>query len=193
MNKVLWLDVDGVLLDWSRPFLDYVKSPLSYDQLTEYDLSSLFAGGTEQMVRAINDFNSSPYYGNLEPLISQWELQKLKDIGYTLNIITQVDGKIPRQLRINNISKCFGDKLFGGIIFTERGESKARILRANEPYETVMVVEDNPNFFLEAACVGGFDARAISHPYNYKELKALRGFPIYSDMREVARDLCSRE
>lgn len=192
-SKVLWLDCDGVLLEWVKPFLAYINSPVSYDDLVEYDLSPLFPNGVEEMVRTINEFNASPHYAVLKPLISPKILSRLKSHGYNLKAITQVDGDIAREQRIYNLHHVFGTDMFSEIILVGRGTSKAEWLRREEPYEVITIVEDNPTFFKEAGHVGGFRALAIQHPYNRFELKALPNVPIYMGMSELVRDLCSRE
>lgn len=189
MSKVLWLDADGVLLDWSRPFLKFIKSDVSYDELTQYDLSNLFNGYVPAMVNAINHFNETSTYENLQPLVSPEELRKLKTLGFELRIISQVDGEYSRVLRVSNLENVFGKDMFSTIILTGRGQKKAEVLRQFEPYEVIKVVEDNPQFFRDAREVGGFDSMAIQHPYNQKELKEIPGFPIYMNMQEVIRHL----
>ena len=189
-KKPLWLDCDGVLLNWIDPFLEYVKSPLRYNDLTQYDLSVLFGNDTARMVAAVNEFNSTPAYAELKPLVAPASLQQLKDAGYDLKVITQVDGEAARSNRLVNLDSVFGRDMFSGIVQVSRGTNKAEWLRVEEPYDVIEVVEDNPKFFEQAADIGGFKCKAIQHPYNRKELKALKNVPIYMDMAEVVRDLC---
>jgi hypothetical protein len=193
MDKVLWFDCDGVLLDWVRPFLEYIKAPVKYEDLTQYDLSNLFDGDVDNMVETINKFNATPAYNKLQSLVSKESLQNLKDTGYELRVITQVDGRLPRVYRLDNLCRTFGNGMFAQIACVGRTTNKAEYLRASEPYETISVVEDNPSFFKKAEVVGGFRCMAIQHPYNYKELKAMTGFPIYMGMAELSRHLCSQK
>lgn len=188
MTKTLWLDVDGVLLDWVRPFLEYVQSPVSYDNLTQYDFSYLFKGGTSEMVDAINEFNKTSIYENLKPMISLCDLPRLRNAEYDLNIISQVDGELARQLRINNLENVFGKYTFGKIVLTGRGEKKTEVLRKLEPYDTIHVVEDNPGFFKDAEKDGHIKGMAINHPYNCRALREL-DVPIYFTLSELTRHL----
>jgi hypothetical protein len=195
-SKILWLDVDGVLLDWVRPFLKYIKSPVSYEDLKQYDLSFLFGGDTNRMVSAINEFNATRAYAQLEPLVSREDLQRLKDRGYELRVITQVDGHTQRFFRLENLVDAFGPRMISGVRFSRRGEKKAETLRSLNPYNEIEIIEDNPVFFEDAERVGGFKAMAIRHPYNAKELKDVVSkhgcaFPIYTGMPEAVRHLCA--
>jgi hypothetical protein len=185
----LWLDCDGVLLDWVRPFLDYIKSPVKYEDLTQYDLSCLFGGNTEVMVHSINQFNETAHYRYLKPLCSRGDLLRLKLKGYELNIISQVDGDEARQNRIQNIEDEFGKDIFNTILLTGRHEKKVDVLRKYEPYDDIKVVEDNPQFFKDAVASGHFTLYAIGHPYNIKELKEISTVPIYTGIPELVRHL----
>lgn len=192
MSKVLWLDCDGVLLDWTRPFLKFIKHTHKYEDLTQYDLTGLF-DNTDKMIAAIEEFNETEAYENLEPLISAEELSTLRHKGYRLRIITQCDSDYSRELRLGNLNQTFGRSMFDLILFTRRGESKAELLRRLYPYDTIEIVEDKPSFFTEALRIGGFKPMAIRHPYNIDELRevtqAATLVPIFSDMREVVRTL----
>lgn len=187
INKI-YFDVDGVLLDWVRPFLNYGGSETRYDELKKYDLSYLFHGNTKLMVECINRFNSSDDYRNLPALTTREQLLKLKDAGYQLNIITQVDGEQARKYRQENLDNVFGKDMFTNIIMVGRGTKKAELLNKLHPNEEIYVVEDNPQFFVDI----GYDypnirGLAVVHPYNRAELKNF--VPKYTDVNEVIRHL----
>lgn len=190
-NKTLWLDVDGVLLEWVKPFLIYVKSPAPYEDLKEYDLSFLFGGNVEKMVEAINAFNRTLKYTCLDPLVTREELQRLKDKGYTLNIISQVDGATARAFRVKNLEDAFGEGMFDQFVLVGRGTSKAKWLQENSPEEFITVVEDNPKFFEEAVKLNEerFNLLPIIHPYNAKEIKEL-GFLGWDSLSDFLKCLC---
>lgn len=191
-SNILWLDVDGVLLEWVKPFLEYARALVQYEDLTQYDLSFLFGGDKETTIRAINAFNQTLTYAHLKPLIQPETLQKLKDKGYRLCVITQVDGTLSRYFRVANLARTFGKDMFDNIICVGRGESKVKLLRSYEPMTKIQVVEDNPNFLEEALADGNFSPMAIAHPYNDRELLEIDGqFPIYTDMNELVRHLCA--
>lgn len=188
--KTIYLDVDGVLLDWFRPFLAYVRPHMKYEDLKQYSLSTLF-GNDRETRELVNDFNNSPVYRNLKPLTSRDRLLNLEAAGYELNIITQVDGDKARGSRLYNLENAFGLDLFKKIIFVPSGEKKTDVLRQIEPYDLELsVVEDNPRFFVDAKADRYIRGYAVRHTYNAAELKDLGIIP-YSGVNEIIRHLCA--
>jgi hypothetical protein len=172
-SKTIWFDCDGVLLDWTRPFLNYIGATERYEDLTQYDLSNLFGGDKAAMREKIYEFNNGDEYAFLAPLVAADYLEDLKNKGYKLKIITQCEGFSAKDSRLSNLRFFFGYRMFEDIIFTHRGQNKAELLRSMEPYETITVIEDNPQFFKDASLVGGFKGYAIEHPYNKEALESL--------------------
>lgn len=189
-NKTLWLDVDGVLLNYTEAFLRCTKRKQTLKEVTQYSLAPLFDGGMDEMLVAMEKFHNSEDFEDLEPLVSKGFLDQLIGCGYNLKLITQLEGAKPRASRIANIEHYFPN-MFNEIIFTCRGESKAAILMEMEQEKPIMVVEDNPKFFHDIKGDKNFYGYAIVHTYNEYEIPLANNIGEYQSLTDVVDELCN--
>lgn len=199
-HKELWLDADGVLLDYTRAFLYFTRldqKGVDYDNLLDYDLTKLF-DSTEECLNTMLRFAMSTEFSKLPAIADPDLLVALKNVGYSLRVITKLPA--PAKSRVNrilNLSKCFGP-VFDEIVFTGATQCKVDYLRDRKALyrKEMIVVEDNPDFLRKAdALYGllGFEVLGVSHPYNSKETPALKRTQMFDSMNDIAEVLLHRE
>lgn len=177
-DKRVWIDVDGVLLDYTRAYLKYTgleSAGITYEGLLDYDLTKLFESDVDAHT-AMTDFHNSPEFARLPCLINKHSLYLLVMEGFSLQLITQLqDEGRAREYRMANLMKHFGlipDKVH----FTERGQCKLDYIERLYPGEEIIIVEDNPNLLnkIEDRMMNdlidrgttNIQAYAVVHPYN---------------------------
>lgn len=177
-DKRVWVDVDGVLLDYTRAYLAFTgldKKGVTYDNLFDYDLTKLFESA-DAAHDAMDAFHNSKEFANLPCLINKHSLYLLGMSGYSLQFITQLqDSGMAREYRMANLMRHFGlipDKVH----FTERGQCKLEYIEKLYPGEEVIIVEDNPillnkiedrmMYDLIERGTTNIQAYAVVHPYN---------------------------
>jgi hypothetical protein len=181
MKKVLWLDVDGVLLDYTRAFLKFAGLGTTYEDLTGYDLTTLFET-KEQCWDTMKAFACSKEFADLPVHTPAFYLHALKNAGYDLRIITQLTAPAhARKNRIANLTNVYGG-IFSEIVFTNIGECKLDYLWdrwcregdfGDMGADSYILIEDNPKLLLKAddrENYGYVEVMAIEHPYNNKEI-----------------------
>jgi hypothetical protein len=193
MKKVLWLDVDGVLLDYTRAFLKFAGLGTTYEDLTSYDLTTLF-DTKEQCWDTMKAFACSQEFADLPVHTPAFYLHALKNAGYDLRIITQLTAPAhARKNRIANLTNVYGG-IFSEIVFTEMGQCKMDHLWGSwcgegdfgdMGAESYILVEDNPKLLLKADdrnLYGYVEVLAVEHPYNKEEIAgtSLDKYPSFS-------------
>jgi hypothetical protein len=196
MKKVLWLDVDGVLLDYTSAFLKYAESHLTYETLLDYDLTKLFAT-PDDCWKKMREFTMSVEFANLPAIAQYGHIHGLKNAGYELRIITQLTApSVARKNRIANLTYIFGSP-FSEVVFTEHGSCKLEYLagrKDGEPDAEYILVEDNPRLLDKADEHGHLfpvEVLAISHPYNKDVIEQLE-LKTYSSFVGVYHELLDR-
>lgn len=202
-TKTLWLDVDGVILDYTRAFLKFTKRTTPYEHVVHYDLSKLFTGGAKEMLPMMEEFHMSRDFANLAPIANAAPIKWLKMLGWKVKIITQLEGIHPRFSRLQNLGYYFHD-LFDEVLFTSRGESKIQRIIDNQGTEQqLFIVEDNPTL-LDAVEKGieldlnkrgwsSLTAWAIVHPYNEMATRDYKNVMLCKDLTDVIQDILSYE
>lgn len=189
-TKTIWFDVDGVLLDYTRAFLDFTglsSRGIEYHNLTDYDLTKLF-DTPDECHRVMLQFALSDEFRDLPSHIDGQFLWALKNLGHSLKVITKLPAPPKARLnRLMNLSEKFGP-VFDEVVFTT-SECKLDFLKKrNDP--NAIILEDNPDFLRKAEdsiLVGLLDqvpaphpeVMAIIHPYNAhiaKELTLIRKY-----------------
>lgn len=186
MKTSIWLDVDGVLLDYCSPFNKFAgleEQGHTYDTITDYDYTRLFDSAAECFAK-MREFAVSPEFADLPAIASVLDIEALKNMGYRVQIITQLDsapaGKIAR---IRNLTRAFGN-VFDAIHFTQRGECKLEYIRKNQPVPAkIIVIEDNPSLLRKIDKLTAEQLKAngqtfimgigVIHPYNEEALKSM--------------------
>jgi len=141
----LWFDCDGVLLDWTRPFLQHAKHTVTYDELRDIDLSKLYEN-PDHFGFHMHSFHNSQEFWALPPIVDPALIRWLKEkTGCTINVITQIeDEQIPRLARICNLEDVFGVDTFDEVHFTVRGQCKLEYISNLIPHEQFIIIEDHP-------------------------------------------------
>lgn len=185
MNKpIIWLDCDGVLLDWTRPFLAYSGLNVRYEDLTDIDLTKHY-DKPEDFYDIMHKYHKSQVFHCLPNLVEKDALKLLRlRTGCQINVITQIENNVHvRDARLMNLYTAFGNA-FDRVVFTVRGECKLKKILSEQPNDKHIIVEDNPATlgriadYMEDRMVsyGQTDVTAIGivHPYN---LLALSDIP----------------
>lgn len=205
-SRVIKIDVDGVLLDYTRAFLkfapqwvlsDFSTHPLKeskYEDLTQYDLSNLFSN-TEHMLATMKHFHSSYEFAHLAPLARTVELEFLKNAGHKLHVITQLEN-IPhvRFNRLANLTHEYGS-IFDKIQYTVAGQCKLDVIAEELDYEPYIIIEDNPKLLEKANATITDDltrygktritAYGVRHPYNAAVLETLPAIIVVDSFGEA--------
>lgn len=208
-KQVLWLDVDGVLLDYTRAFIEFNGLDVAYDDVLQYDLSELFGGDKGKTYAAMKVFHNSGHFAYLNPLVDRTKLVELKLAGYDIRVITQLtlygigyEDYKPRISRLTNLAHFYGD-VFNEVVFTRSGQCKIDYIQArrrNDPRTEHILLEDNPTL-LEKANNFAFDIRddrgyiyviGIRRPYNASALVELDNLVQYDETEEALNALLVR-
>ena len=188
--KTLWLDVDGVLLDYTRPFLAFTGIDtlgITYDNLFDYDLTKLFRS-PDDCELAMLRFAMSKDFDKLQAIADVHDLATLKNMGYSLRVITQLPAPPEaKKARIRNLTQNFG-AIFDAIVFTVPGQCKLELIQqSHQPGERTILVEDNPNLLRKADCQShNIEVYAVGHPYNMDAIKDLNNVPVGHDFSRIA-------
>lgn len=203
MKTILWLDVDGVLLDYTRPFLRFAGLPQTYETLFDYDLRKLF-GSEDECTNTMLRFARSEEFASLPPIADYVILEALKNAGYELRIITKLPA--PPQAKINrilNLTEEFGP-IFSEVVFTGATECKFDYLikrKEQEPDESYTIIEDNPEFLRKAdnafienmELISKLEVVGIRHPYNADTMPDLKLIHAYDNIDNAAYSLLHRK
>lgn len=197
--KTIWLDVDGVLLDYTRAFLSFTGIDTlgtTYDNYLDYDLTKLFET-PDDCYKAMLAFSMSKKFGELRPIANKLDLEMLHNLGFKLNILTQLSAPPQaRANRIRNLTLNFGG-VFDKVIFTNRGQCKLDYIAAKISVTGDILVEDNPTLLLKAedqrerlrrdtGLVHPLTVYAVRHPYNMAVVDKLKYVQAAPDFKTIA-------
>lgn len=198
MKKILWLDVDGVLLDYTRAFIKFADIQVDYHEMQEYDLVRYF-DSKQACENVMNEFLLSDQFSYLRPLAETPLLFALKNVGYEIRAITRIPAlSTARYKRVVNLSTYFGS-MFDEIVFTNAGQCKYEYLldRLHEEKKLChyIVIEDDPVFLKTANDRNhiGITAYGVLHPYNTSACLPLLHVAGYSSFNDIARMLIEKE
>jgi FMN phosphatase YigB (HAD superfamily) len=175
-NKLILVDVDGVLLDWKNAFLQF----MALENIVEKDNTKYHVWEWMQSQDGneideskgrfmIEYFNRSAWMCFLDPHRDAVEIVKaLKEKGYDFKAITSMHKDIPAQeLRKMNLADVFGEGTISDITFLPTGADKREALAKYEG-SGAWWIEDK----VENALVGkqlGLNSIIIEHEYNKNE------------------------
>lgn len=202
-HRVIWLDVDGVLLDYTSAFLKFSgldKQGHTYDNIFDYNLSKLFRGGLEECRAVMYRFTQSEDFKSLSCIALLQDVEMLFNMGFKLRIITTLPTDAQYKVtRVKALTAHFG-AVFDEMVFTDWTDSKLDYVLNRSVAEggTHIIIEDNPKLLIE---VDEFLERkhtayhypmrnlicyAIRHPYNYIELSKMKQVIVCHDFHHVA-------
>jgi hypothetical protein len=197
VSKVLFLDCDGVLLDWGNPFLKWAGSSLTMNDITAYDFSKQMRDiypTTADFLKGIDTFEKKLAWGDLPPLVTIPHLEVLRNAGYELHVLTQAGSgdEFVQARRVWNLTNRFGAQ-FNSISFTKRGQSKLDFMQdweyAHPDSHVYGIVEDKGSTLVEVADSGRYKAIGIRYHHNMYEQSGPSKIRWYSDMAHAAMGL----
>ena len=176
MEKIIYTDCDGVLLDWEPAFCEWMENrgyTVNPEYATHYKMSLRFSGNPDKPYNkdSVRQFNESAAIGFLPPLRDAVEyVQKIVDLGYKFTLVTsQTLDKHAQALRIQNLKRVFGSEAFKDFIILDTGADKDEALInirfTNRDAFGSYWIEDKP----ENAMVGaelGFKSILVEHGHN---------------------------
>lgn len=169
MNKLILVDVDGVLLNWEDAFSNWMETmghprPPAGKQRC-YSLAKYWNLPDWVMDHLVKEFNCSSYTAFIKPWgESGHYVKRLADKGYRFATCTSFGGNTAsRALRVFNLEHTFGD-VFDEHNIIELGGNKTEILKKWEGSECWWI-EDNINNAMKGLELG-LRPILISHPYN---------------------------
>jgi beta-phosphoglucomutase-like phosphatase (HAD superfamily) len=170
LEKIILVDVDGVLLDWNAGFCNWMDKqgfPFIPGTEHEYAIEKRHENVTfTQARKLIEEFNTSDELRTLQPnKDSQEFVAKLVDEGFRFIAVTAVsDDPVAGINRRYNLEQVFGD-IFDEIHCTPLGESKQVILRENWGGTGLIWIEDHFKN-AEAGYEEGLRSVLVDTPYN---------------------------
>ena len=138
-KKIVFLDVDNVLLDWSYGFWKwvtkhgYTSKPFEVvSDIQNYNSAIYFEWDDEQMMHHITEFNSSSDFAKLGPMSGAIRaVKELYEAGMAIRIVTAPGtGSHIQASRRENLLSVFGD-VFDEIDFVDLSHTKEHLI---EPF-----------------------------------------------------------
>jgi len=175
-NKLILVDVDGVLLDWKNAFLQF----MALENIVEKDNTKYHVWEWMQTQDGkeideskgrfmIEYFNRSAWMCFLDPHRDAVEIVKaLKEKGYDFKAITSMHKDIPAQeLRKMNLADVFGEGTISDITFLPTGADKREALAKYEG-SGAWWIEDKVSNAKDGKDLG-LNPIIIEHEYNKNE------------------------
>ena len=169
-NKVILTDCDGVLIDWTYGFHDWMKRVQDLepvDDTQSYEMEIMYGLPRDSMKQYIRAFNASAAIAYMTPLSNAIKyVKKLhEDCGFVFHCITSLSlDESAAKAREYNLTQLFGPTVFEKVICLDTGADKDEAL---EPYRDsgCVWVEDK----VENADLGvdlGLNTFLIAHDFN---------------------------
>jgi uncharacterized HAD superfamily protein len=190
-EKIILVDVDGVIIDWEYGFDVWMESHGHIVQEEKmYNMERKYALRPGVALHQIQIFNESAAMGFLPPLRdAQYYVKMLHEKHmYRFVAITSFGtDTYAKKLRSRNLSKLFGPNTFKDIHCLPTGEYKYDILAKLAPkYKGRPFVEDNIDN-AEAAHSLGYKAMLMSHGYNYEYSN--ENIPLYLNWESIYNEI----
>ena len=169
-NKVILTDCDGVLLDWSYAFDQWMKYH-DYKVVVEdninYDMHIKYGLDKKETKRLIRMFNESAWIRKLPPLRDAIHYVKLlhEKHGFIFHAITSLSSNYYSQhLRTKNLRELFGDTVFEKYVYLDTGADKDEVLLDYKDTGCYWV-EDKP-LNVDTGIKLGLNGVLINHDHN---------------------------
>jgi len=169
-DKVILVDVDGVLLDWEYAFTGWMEKhnyKVVEGQENDYHIGTRYGLPEEDKERIVRMFNESAWIRKLPPLRDAIKyVKKLhEEYGYVFRVISSLsDCYYSQHLRTKNLIEMFGPSVFENFTYLDTGADKDEAL---EQYRGTGCywIEDKP----ENANLGdnlGLESILVNHHHN---------------------------
>lgn len=182
MNKIIYTDCDGVILDWETAFHDWMEEkgytlvdPDLYKMGPAYNISG------KKAVSLIRQFNESAWMIDLPAFRdARSGIARLVEAGYKFHIISSLsDDRKAHMLRISNLKTIFGRDAWEDFTFLDTGADKDEVLK--DVPKGAWWIEDKD----ENAIVGkelGLESLLVAHKHN----EHVTEVPRFDTLNEIA-------
>ena len=175
-NKLILTDCDGVLLDWSFKFNQFMKNKgytLTDDYPYKYGIENWFNEilDKKQSREIVVEFNDSAWIAHLPTFRDAVKyVKKLnEEHGYVFGVITSLtDNPYAIELRERNLYSIFGANVFDFIKCIKTGANKDAELNKFKDSECWWIEDKVEN--AEAGLKYGLNPILMSHPHNQSYL-----------------------
>lgn len=167
--RIILSDVDGVLVCWGKAFKEYMGG-MGYETIAgfegHYSLAKQYNFPKTEMIKVIEDFNTSEHIRNLEPYRDAKEyVCKLRDQDFDFIAISSMSADPQaHEYRLENLGDLYGHQTFSEVICLPIGGDK---------YSTLERWENTGYFWIEDKFSNAMDGAAlglksilIDAPYN---------------------------
>ena len=168
-DKVILTDCDGVLLDWTYGFYQYMaQKGLAVKTQDTYSMAGQFGISQEEADRHVNIFNNSMYIAHLTPFRDA--ISSIKYLhehhGFVLHVITALSTEPEAyKLRLENLNEVFGANVIDRLVCTDpEHPDKTSYLKEYEGTGCLWV-EDSPKNAIAGAKLG-LNTYSINHSHN---------------------------
>lgn len=172
-DKVILVDVDGVLLDWEYAFtmwMDKHGFEVQEGFESDYHVGRRYGLTSVEKERLVRMFNESAWIRKLPPLRDAIKyVKKLhEEHGYVFRVISSLsDDNYAQHLRTKNLIEMFGPSVFETFVYLDTGADKDAALA---PYKDsgCWWIEDKP----ENANLGvdlGLESLLMDHHHNQSD------------------------
>ena len=169
-EKVILTDCDGVLLDWSYSFTQWM-SRHGYEARdgfeTNYAMAQRYGIDVQEAKKLIRMFNESASIRKVPPLRDAIKyVRKLhEEHGYVFHLITSMtNDQYAQQLRVKNLIEVFGPSVFEKYVFLDCGADKDEALYKYKDTECWWIEDKIAN--AEEGLKVGLNPLLMNHDHN---------------------------
>lgn len=193
LEKLILVDCDGVLLNWSFGFHQWVTKR-GYKKISKhYFIHEAYIDPDEKVFDLhhgkflVDFFNESAAIGYLPPFRDAVKyVRKLHDDhGFVFHVISSMSSNpLAQKLRIENLKRQFGRGIFHGYTILESGADKNEALK---PYRNsnLFWIEDKPENAILGARLG-LRSVLFEHEHNQEFITDMMSEPEPSNLNQLA-------
>ena len=169
-EKVILTDCDGVLLDWSYSFTQWMARH-GYEARdgfeSNYAMAQRYGIDVQESKKLIRMFNESASIRKVPPLRDAIKyVKKLhEEHGYVFHLITSMtNDQYAQQLRVKNLIEVFGPSVFEKYVFLDCGADKDEALYKYKDTECWWIEDKIAN--AEEGLKVGLNPLLMNHDHN---------------------------
>ena len=188
-DKVILVDVDGVLLDWIYAFTQWMERH-NYEQMSdtddEYDISIRYGLDKVDKERVVRMFNESAGIRKLPPLRDAIKyVRKLhEDHGYVFRVISSLSlDTYAGHLRTKNLIEMFGPTVFESYVYLDTGADKDEALEQYRDSGCFWIEDKAEN--AELGIELGLDSILMGHDFNANYSGSAKRVTTWKEIYEI--------